>query len=124
MTLTMIWRTRLYGAIAAAVAPWLAYQIAEEEYFWPVAIACALAGVAIVYLQPRPLTTLLIGGALVGYIVGNRGFAQLSLAGRLPLFPGEFVLLTGGAALFLGTALRQDSPIRRDALNIAILAWA
>lgn len=61
--------------------------------------------------------------ALFGYVVGNRGFAQISLSGHLPLLPAEFALAVGIGATFFRACLHQAAAGRRDPLNFAILAW-
>ncbi|MSU23198.1 MAG: hypothetical protein EXS32_05160 [Opitutus sp.] len=123
MTLSAIWRTRVYGTVAAVLAVWLAFLIAQEQYFWPLVSAGGFVALGVVYLQPLPLPTVLLGGAVIGYIVGNRGFAQVSLAGQFPLLPAEFVLLVAGVALAMKSAAQRRLPLRRDALNFAILLW-
>ncbi len=89
-----------------------------------------------------PLVILLIGGYLLltkatqvtpetyilsflvfGYIVGNRGFAQITPLGNLPLFIGEIGLLIGAVFMALHISLKKEFPFRLDALGIAILFW-
>lgn len=123
MLISSTWRTRIYGTVAAVLGVIAAVQIAHEQFFWPTVFIGTLLAVGIVYLQPLPLSTLLLGGAIVGYIVGNRGFAQLSLLGRFPLFPAEVVLLVSGGIMLVASALRRELPVRRDALNVLILLW-
>lgn len=74
-------------------------------------------------IQPIPLGALAIGLVMAGYIVGNRGFAQFSLAGKAPLLPAELALIIGlGAVLFKSISLRE-LPFYRDPLNGMILLW-
>lgn len=123
MTLTPIWRTRLFAGAGAVLAIVTGFLIASESLFWPgVCLACATA-LVLTRLQPLPLSTLVLGGAAFGYIVGNRGFAQLSLTRFFPLLPGEVALLVGGTALVVQSATKRHLPFRRDALNFAIFAW-
>ncbi len=89
-----------------------------------------------------PLVILLIGGYLLltkvthvtletymlcfpvfGYIVGNRGFAQITPFGNLPLFIGELGLLFGAVSLILYVSLKKEFPFKLDALGLAILIW-
>ncbi len=123
MMLSAMWRTRVFGTAAAVLGLWLAALIANEQYFWPLLCGGGFIILGLIYLQSLPLPTVLLGGALVGYIVGNRGFAQLSLAGQFPLLPAEFVLLVAGFALAVKSAAQRRLPLRRDALNVAILGW-
>jgi O-antigen ligase len=123
MQLTTTWRVRLYGTAAAILGIILAVEIAHEQYAWPVICLGVLAAIALISAQPRPISAVLLGTALVGYVVGNRGFAQLSLTSQLPLLPGEFLLLVVGGIMLVGCALQRELPFRRDALNYAILGW-
>ncbi len=123
MTLTPAWRTRLFASVATVVAIGLGVQIAQGAFFWPALATGLLAAIVVISIQPRSLLALLLGGAVVGYIVGNRGFAQISLSQSFPLLAGEFVLLAGGAILFVQCAWRHELPFRRDLLNVSLLVW-
>ncbi|MEO5957901.1 MAG: O-antigen ligase family protein [Opitutaceae bacterium] len=123
MTLTPIWRTRIFAAVAAVVAVWLAASVAQGDFMFPLLCAAGIGALLLTQVQPLPLGTLLLGGVLVGYIAGSRGFAQLSLAGNLPLLPAEFVLLASGAMLLVQGAWRRELPFARDTLNVALLLW-
>jgi O-antigen ligase len=123
MTLTPAWRTRLFASVATIVAIMLGVQVAHGALFWPSLVAGLLAAIMVISMQPRPLLALLLGGVAVGYIVGNRGFAQLSLSPGFPLLPAEFVLLVGGAILLVQCAWRRELPFRNDPLNLTLLIW-
>ena len=123
MSLAPGWRTRLFAIAAALLAVVLGVQIANGALFWPAVCIGAVGAFVIISLQPHSLTTLLLGGAFVGYIVGNRGFAQISAAGGFPILPAELVLLIGGAILAVQCAWRRELPILRDAVNISLLIW-
>ena len=62
------------------------------------------------------------GLVLIGYLVGNRGFAQLQVPG-LPLLPGELAL--GIGTLFVGLRATQTKrlPVRRSLLDFTLLSW-
>jgi O-antigen ligase len=111
-------------AIAAGVAAvWLGFQIAEGRYFWP-AIAVTLAlGAGLTRLLRLPFDVILTGLALFGYLVGNRGFAQLMPAPGLPLLPAETVLLVAGTWRGIVWAHSRQLPFARDSLNHILLAW-
>ena len=117
------WRLRIYVTGAAIVAIWLGNDIAQSEFFWPELIVGLLVALALSLLQPVPVGTLLLGCAAFGYIVGNRGFAQLSLSNQLPLLPAEFALMVGGGILLIQSAMRREVPVIRDGLNTVILIW-
>lgn len=123
MTLAPVWRTRLFATAAAILAVWMGSAVANEDLALPAMLVAALACVTVVWIQPLPLTTVLLGVAVIGYVVGNRGFAQVSPTDRLPLLPAELVLLIGCSVLAVQSAFRREVPWRRDLLNFAVLAW-
>jgi hypothetical protein len=123
-----IWKKRLIALGAAVLAVTAGFAVADEG-----GIPRAITGVALVVMalfavtrfQLCPLGALLPGLAVVGYIVGNRGFAQFSLLGGLfpAALPAEVTLLLAGGLLAVQCAWRGFFPMRRDLLNVAILAW-
>lgn len=117
-------RARLATFLAIVASVWLGSKIAQAELFWPALAAASLGAIAVTQFQPLPIGTLLLGGALFGYIVGNRGFAQISVMGEIPLLPAEFVLLVAGGILVAQSAMRKELPVGRDSLNVSILVWA
>lgn len=123
MTLAPLWRTRFFAAGAAVVAVWLGVELAHGALFWPAACAGALGLFLLARFQPLPLGTLLLTAVAAGYIIGNRGFAQLSLSGSFPFLPGEVALVVAGGLLLVQCAWRHELPLRRDPLNLAVLAW-
>ncbi len=123
MILAPVWRTRLFAAGAAIVAVWLAIDIAHGRFLWPSALAGLLALFLLSRAQPLPLGHLALIVVSAGYIVGNRGFAQISLSPHFPLLPAELALLLAGGLLLVQSAWRHELPVRRDPLNGAILAW-
>jgi O-antigen ligase len=118
-----VWRARLVALASAVAAVWLGGSIAQGELFWPLFISGLLGAVALAQVQPVPMGTLVFGGVVFGYIVGNRGFAQISIAQNIPLLPAEFALMVSGGILIAQSAMRRELPVRRDSLNAAILLW-
>jgi O-Antigen ligase len=113
----------LIAAGSIVLAVWLGWLAAEGAYTLP-ALAGVVAGAAILVRVTRlPADVILLGLLLIGYIVGNRGFAQLMPLPGLPLFPAEFGLGVGLAWLIIQAALRRSLPWRRDFLNRALLLW-
>ncbi len=118
-----IWRQRLFATGGSIAALWLGWQVAEGNYQWPLLASALAMAMLLARWQRMPLDAVVLGGLLVGYIVGNRGFAQLSLAPGLPLFPAEVGLAVAGAALALRLAFTKTLPVQRDFLNGAVLLW-
>lgn len=117
------WRNRLFAMVATVVAIVLGVQIANGAWFWPTLITGLLAGIIAISIQPRPLLAVTLGVTAIGYIVGNRGFAQISLSQSFPLLPGELALLLAGSIMLVQCAWRHEMPARRDLLNVALLVW-
>ncbi|HUR57467.1 MAG TPA: O-antigen ligase family protein [Opitutaceae bacterium] len=117
------WRVRLFAIAGTVLAVVLGVCIANEAFVWPIAVVGGLLALIFIYIQPHPLPTILLGGAVFGYIVGNRGFAQFSFSSAFPLFPAELVLLVCGAFLVVQCAWRHELPFRSDMLNTALLLW-
>lgn len=110
--------------VAACVAAvWLAVLLADGALLMPIIIAAIAVAAILVCLIGQRLDAILLSFLMAGYIVGNRGFAQLMPIPALPLFPGEIGL--GVCAVFLLFRCARDKtlPWRPDALNYALLVW-
>ncbi len=115
-------RQRIFviGAIVGAiVAGW---HIAYGNVGF-VAIAALGAFLLATHHWLRVTPDVLAGSAvLFGYLVANRGFAQIHLPG-IPLFPGEITLVVGFACGLWRWARAKQMPVRHDAVNILLLVW-
>jgi O-antigen ligase len=103
-------------ACACALAVAAGWEIGQESLALPAAIAvfCLLLALNL-WLDILP--DALVGGAVVvGYLIGNRGFAQLSPS-HLPLLPGETALGLGLVCCIWRGARTKVLPIRRDWVN-------
>jgi O-antigen ligase len=110
-------------AAAGLMAVALGVEIAQGALAWPALVAGALAAIALTRIQPLRIPSLLVGCVVFGYIVGNRGFAQISITGRLPVLPAEFVLFVAGVILIFRSALSRTLPVAKEPLNLALLVW-
>ena len=95
---------------ALGLAMWIASQIADEDYMLPWLImggvtAALVFGVFLRTVRVEAVTLCLL---LAGYLVGNRGFAEL--APVRPLFPGELALMIIGTCLLMRFALTRELP--------------
>ena len=116
-------RNLLIIAIAAVLAVVIGVEFANENYSLGVAVLAVLCWVFLDWAGGARAEAWVLAVVIVGYIVGNRGFAQISLVNRLPLLPAECALLVGVPAVLYRAVFGQASPVRRDALNLAIFAW-
>jgi hypothetical protein len=101
----------------------LSLQLAEGSYLWPALAALGIIATILVRLTGFSADVIFLGFLLVGYIVGNRGFAQLMPYPSLPLLPAEAGLLVAVTWRTIICTFERDLPFRRDALNWVLLAW-
>ncbi len=116
-------RTTLAYIAASLVAVFVGLQVAEGTYAWPVLAAVVTLATILVRFSGISADTIFIGFLVIGYIVGNRGFAQLMPAPGLPLLPAEAGLLLAVGWRTIRCAFEGQLPFRRDALNWIVLAW-
>lgn len=116
-------RTALAFVVASLLACYLGWQLAEGSYALPGLVAMAAVATILVRFTGLPADVILTGLLLIGYIVGNRGFAQLTPAPGLPLLPAELGLMVAGGWRAVVCAFERRLPFRRDPLNWAVLAW-
>lgn len=111
----------LAGALLCAIVTGI--NIAQGALV-PVIVALLLS-VPILVSRYSPVSSaaLVLSVLILGYFIGNRGFAQLSPVARLPLFPAEIGLAITCTGLIVTSALRRTLPIRKDGLNLAICLW-
>ena len=116
-------RLLLFSLAASAGAIWLGVALANEEYL--MAALTAVSALWIIFAWSRgPLAeTWLLSLLFFGYIVGNRGFAQITPLASLPLFFSELSLACLLVMTALRGALQRQLPLRRDWLNGLLLFW-
>lgn len=107
------------GVIGAVLAGW---DIAEGSLALPTIAAAALALWGLGRFARIRADALVVGLVLIGYLVGNRGFAQLHVP-NAPLLPGEAALALAAVLVFWHAARTRTLPFRPDALHIAVLLW-
>jgi O-antigen ligase len=116
-------RTLLFGIASSALAVWVGLTLAKEEHF----IAMLSAGVcvwAILSWTRGPLAEAwLLGFLFFGYVIGSRGFAQITPVPSLPFFFSEIGLGVVVTLVLLRGALRRTLPLQRDWLNGLLLLW-
>ncbi|MDD3179873.1 MAG: O-antigen ligase family protein [Opitutaceae bacterium] len=118
-----IWKKRLIASFCSIFAIYAGFQIADGSIG-----LLALLGAFLVLASLQRWTgiraeTWILCSVLIGYIVGNRGFAQQLLPGTLPLLPAEAALMSCGVIVLVRGAMARRFPIDKDSLSLAILAW-
>jgi len=116
-------RTTLIVIAAITLAVWTGINLAQEQFF----IATLSAGAslwAVMAWTRGPLSeTWLIGFLFFGYVIGNRGFAQIMPVRGIPLFLGELGIAFAGALFVLRGALQRTFPLQRDWLTGLLVLW-
>lgn len=108
------------GGVVLAV--WTGWELAHGSLLVvALVLAAAVAGISQRLIGAR-VDALLAGAVMVGLLIGNRGFAQVSLP-NLPLLPAEAALGLGVFVVLWTAARRQRLPLRTDFLNFALLSW-
>lgn len=113
---------RLLIAAAALAALAIGAGIAEETYGLAAAVGIGGLSVLLWRISRVPIDALAAGLVLFGYIVGNRGFAQLHPPG-LPLLPAEFVLGLGIGMLGIRCAMNRRLPLQVVPLDLTVLLF-
>lgn len=121
--MTPRWRELVVGTGATILAIWLAFELADGSWLWPILAGTIALGAILVRTLAVPLNVIAIGVLLIGYMVGNRGFAQLMIVPGLPLLPAEIGLVIAAAWLVVRAGLTKTLPWRRNSLNFALAAW-
>lgn len=116
-------RTALISIGTALLACWMGWNIAEGSYAFPAVLVLVSVIAISARLSRVSAAAGMLGVLLVGYFVGNRGFAQLMPAPGLLLLPAEICLLVTVPWMLAQASLARELPMRRDALNWAVLAW-
>jgi len=118
-------RTRLilYALAGAALAVAVGIKVADEEFGLVALLALVSTWLIVKRVSVVPPEAWLLAFALVGYIVGNRGFAQMQPAPSIPLLPAEAALLVAVPTLAFRVIFRESPGWRGDLLNYGILAW-
>jgi hypothetical protein len=93
---------------ALAIAAWIASEIGSEDYLVPAVVTGAFGAVVVfnTFTKSIRLESSVLCFLLVGYLVGNRGFAELTFAP--PFFPGEVCLALISAATLIRFVVTRE----------------
>ena len=118
-------KTFIVGTLGLLFAVVLGMQLGESSPTVPLVVTALLVA-AFVYLsffRTIRLEALILGFLLFGYIVGNRGFANISLTAGSPVFFGEVGMVVCLALFAARLAIARENPIPRTHLAYAIVAF-
>lgn len=116
-------RTFLVGLAASALAVWIGISLAQEEYFFAALSAGVCVWVILAWTRGPLAEAWLVAFLFAGYVIGNRGFAQLTPAPGLPLFFSELGLGFAFSLVVLRSSINRELPMRRDWVNGLLLLW-
>jgi O-Antigen ligase len=118
-------RSIIIAVAGLIVALYFGALVGQGSWLLPATLAGAviLLGVYIVVFKAIRLESLILGFLIFGYIVGNRGFAQLTLTAHAPTYLGELGMLACLALLGVRMALKRERFIPRSKLSLAIVAF-
>jgi len=107
------------------VALFVGVQLGSGSWYLPVALVLAGVGGVIyrVFARGVRLPAIVLGGLLIGYLVGNRGFAQISLLGNSPILLGEVGIAICATAFFARMAIKREPVIPKTLLSYSIVAF-
>lgn len=116
-------RNALIVLLTIPISVWLGAAVAQQDYLLPTLFGFACVCAILIWITGLGVDAMAMGTLVVGYVVGNRGFAQLSLSASVPLFPAEAGLLLAAVWISVRSALRRELPYRADRLNLAVFLW-
>ncbi len=95
---------------AMGVVLWIALELASEEFIYPLAILVPFVVLVtfIVVVKTIRFEAVVLCLLLMGYLVGNRGFANLALV--KPLFPGEIGMVVISVCVLSRFAVTRELP--------------
>jgi hypothetical protein len=111
-----------FGLLFAIV---LGSELGSGQWTIPIIIvgACLLGVLLHLFAKGVRLEPLILGFLFVGYIVGGRGFANISLSRSLPLYLGEISLIACAAIMFSRRAFTRQRLIPKTFLGRAIAVF-
>jgi hypothetical protein len=116
-------RSFLIGLAASALAIWVGFNLAQEDYFLAALSLCLCLWALLAWLRGPRVEAWLLAFLLAGYLIGSRGFAQITPLPELPLFVGELGLGFAGFMWFVRGALERRLPWSPTALHGLLLFW-
>jgi O-antigen ligase len=117
------WRERIVAVGAALMAVWLAFDLAQGAIMMPLLVVAIALAAILTRMTGVGVDVIVISFLWMGYVIGNRGFAQLMPVPGVPLLPAEIGLAIATSCLLWRCARDKRLPWHRDSLNYALLAW-
>jgi O-Antigen ligase len=118
-------RALVISALGLLLAVVLGSQLGNGQWTIPIIIvgSCLLGVLLHLFAKGVRPEALILGFLFVGYIVGGRGFANISLSRSLPLYLGEVSLITCAGIMFCRRAFTKQRLSSKTFLARAILVF-
>lgn len=118
-------KTFIVGALGLLFAVVLGMQLGEGSLMVPLAVTAICVGTLLYlsFFRTIRIEALILAFLIFGYIVGNRGFANISLSAGTPVFFGEVGMVLCLAMFGARLALARENPIPKTHLAYAIVAF-
>lgn len=109
--------------IAIIAALILGRLVGEGNLAIPILMSLLLAYWMLSRWLAIPLEVGVAAFLILGYLIGNRGFAQLSPTAGLPLLMGELGLASTIGLLILRIPIKKELPFSLNTLGLVIFIW-
>lgn len=108
---------------ALFIVVWVASEAASEEFLVPILATVVFTAMVVfsVFVRSIRFETAVLNLLLVGYFVGNRGFADITVA--KPLYPGEICMVVVLLAMTARYILTRELPDMSGTLARTILIF-
>src|SRR5438270_2345096 len=118
-------RSLIIAMFGLVLALYFGALLGQGSWLLPGALggSVALVGIYLLFFRAIRLEALILGFLLFGYIVGNRGFAQLTVTSHAPTYLGELGMITCLALLGFRLALKREHIIPHSTLAFAIILF-
>lgn len=116
-------RNALVVLAAAGLAVWVGISLAQEKHFIASVVALVSVWAVLAWTRGPFAETWLLAFLVFGYVIGNRGFAQIMPVSGLPLFLSELGLASSVTLVLLRGAQSRLLPVQYDWLNGLLLLW-
>ncbi len=121
--LTPLWRDRLFLLGGGALGVLCGFYLAQGMVIIPGLVLVASLAVIISLTHTTRLQAGVLCFLAIGYVIGNRGFAQFAMIPGLPLLPGEAALALLAGLQIIERATQGPERRQLGVLEVLILLW-
>ncbi|MCW5549619.1 MAG: hypothetical protein KIT44_11710, partial [Opitutaceae bacterium] len=111
------------SAAAMGVAVYSGWQIADSNFLFAAFVGLLLVIVMVEWWGWLTTEASICIFIIAGYVLGNRGFAQIMPLGALPIPIGELGLALAAGLVVARHTTTRGLPVRWDAVGLTLLLW-